>query len=180
MFNPWVGKIPWRRERIPTPVLWPGEFHGLYSSWGCNESDTTEWLSLKYLLTTFISPYLKKKNNLLPISILTPLPNSYIKCTLTFGHNSTSFFIQGLNKNRKCKETWLEHMVEWKEICFLYLLRIISSCLPRKRLIVTYCYGQKQSESGLRSLDLIHVCSSNSILLWVSQAATTLFCCPDF
>ena len=29
-FNPWVGKIPWRRERLPTPVFWPGEFHGLY------------------------------------------------------------------------------------------------------------------------------------------------------
>ena len=28
-FDPWVGKIPWRRERLPTPVLWPGEFHGL-------------------------------------------------------------------------------------------------------------------------------------------------------
>ena len=25
----WVGKIPWRRERLPIPVLWPGEFHGL-------------------------------------------------------------------------------------------------------------------------------------------------------
>ena len=24
----WVGKIPWRRERLPTPVFWPGEFHG--------------------------------------------------------------------------------------------------------------------------------------------------------
>ena len=23
-------------------ILWPGEFHGLYSSWGCKESDTTE------------------------------------------------------------------------------------------------------------------------------------------
>ena len=21
----WVGKIPWRRERLPTPVFWPGE-----------------------------------------------------------------------------------------------------------------------------------------------------------
>ena len=21
--NPWVGKIPWRRERLPTPVFWP-------------------------------------------------------------------------------------------------------------------------------------------------------------
>jgi len=30
-FNPWVGKIPWRRERLPTPVFWPGESHGLYS-----------------------------------------------------------------------------------------------------------------------------------------------------
>ena len=29
-FDPWVGKVTWRRERIPTPVLWPGEFHGLY------------------------------------------------------------------------------------------------------------------------------------------------------
>ena len=32
--NPWVGKIPWRRERWPTAVFWPGEFHGLYSPWG--------------------------------------------------------------------------------------------------------------------------------------------------
>ena len=28
-FDLWVGKIPWRRERLPTPVFWPGEFHGL-------------------------------------------------------------------------------------------------------------------------------------------------------
>ena len=27
-FNPWVGKIPWRREWQPTPVFLPGEFHG--------------------------------------------------------------------------------------------------------------------------------------------------------
>ena len=24
-FNSWVGKIPWGRERQPTPVFWPGE-----------------------------------------------------------------------------------------------------------------------------------------------------------
>ena len=41
-FDPWVGKIPWRRERLPTPVFWPGEFHGLYSPRGHKESDTTE------------------------------------------------------------------------------------------------------------------------------------------
>ena len=45
-FNPWVGKIPWRRERLLTSVSWPGEFHGLYSLWGCKESDMTEQLSL--------------------------------------------------------------------------------------------------------------------------------------
>ena len=28
-FDPWVGKIPWRRERPPTLAFWPGEFHGL-------------------------------------------------------------------------------------------------------------------------------------------------------
>ena len=44
--NPWVGKIPWRRERLPTPVFWPEEFHGLHSPWGLKESDTTEQLSL--------------------------------------------------------------------------------------------------------------------------------------
>ena len=39
-FNPWVGKIPWRRKWQPTPVFSPGESHGQkslggYSPWGC-------------------------------------------------------------------------------------------------------------------------------------------------
>ena len=47
-FDPWVGKIPWRRERLSTPVFWPGEFHGLYSPWDRKESDTTEQFSLHF------------------------------------------------------------------------------------------------------------------------------------
>ena len=47
-FNLWVGKIPWRRERLPTAVFWPGEFHGQYSLWGHRKSDTTEWLPLSF------------------------------------------------------------------------------------------------------------------------------------
>ena len=43
-FDPWVGKIPWRRDRPLTPVFWPGKFHGLYSPWGSKELDTTEQL----------------------------------------------------------------------------------------------------------------------------------------
>ena len=41
-FNPWVEKIPWRRnwQPKPTPVFLPGEFHGWrnvvgYNPWGC-------------------------------------------------------------------------------------------------------------------------------------------------
>ena len=50
-FDPWVGKISSRRERLPTPVFWPGEFHGQrslvgYSPWSGKESDRTERLSL--------------------------------------------------------------------------------------------------------------------------------------
>ena len=48
-FNPWVQKIPWKRERLPTPVFWPGEFQGVYSPWRRKKSDTTERLSLHIL-----------------------------------------------------------------------------------------------------------------------------------
>ena len=46
-FNPWVGKIPWRREWLPTPVFLPGESHVQrsllgYRPWTLKESDTTE------------------------------------------------------------------------------------------------------------------------------------------
>ena len=47
-FDPWIGKIPWRRKLYPTPVFLPGQSHGQrslagYSPWGREESDTTEW-----------------------------------------------------------------------------------------------------------------------------------------
>ena len=32
MQETWVRSPGW--ERLPTPVLWPGDFHGLYSPWG--------------------------------------------------------------------------------------------------------------------------------------------------
>ena len=47
-FNPWVGKIPWRRKWQPTPVFLPGKSHGWRSlagcnPWGCKKLDKTEW-----------------------------------------------------------------------------------------------------------------------------------------
>ena len=51
-FDLWVRKIPWRRERLLTPVFWVGEFHGLrnlagYSPWSYKELDMTEQLAGK-------------------------------------------------------------------------------------------------------------------------------------
>ena len=46
-----VRKIPWRRERQPTSVFSPGEFHGQRSlvgydsPWGHEELETTEQLN---------------------------------------------------------------------------------------------------------------------------------------
>ena len=42
---PGLGRSP-GRERLPTPVFWPGEFHELYGPWGHKEVDTTERFSL--------------------------------------------------------------------------------------------------------------------------------------
>ena len=54
-FDPWVRKVPWRREWQPTPVFLPGEFHGqkslvIYSPWGYRESDTTGQITLGTVL----------------------------------------------------------------------------------------------------------------------------------
>ena len=52
-FNPWIGKIPWRREWQPTPVFLPGKSHGQrslvgYGPWGLEQSDMTEATEHEY------------------------------------------------------------------------------------------------------------------------------------
>ena len=49
-FDPWIRKIPWRREWLPTLVFLAGESHEQkswagYRSWGHKELDTTKRLS---------------------------------------------------------------------------------------------------------------------------------------
>ena len=52
MRETWIRSLGWegprRRERLPTPVFWPGEFYGLYNPLGRKELDTTEQLSLSF------------------------------------------------------------------------------------------------------------------------------------
>ena len=42
---PGLGRCPGEGNWLPTPVFWPGEFHGLDGPWGRTEADTTEQLS---------------------------------------------------------------------------------------------------------------------------------------
>ena len=46
---PGLGRLPWRKIWLPTPMFWPGEFHGQRSLASCSlrddkESNMTEWL----------------------------------------------------------------------------------------------------------------------------------------
>ena len=75
-FNPWVGKIPWRREGLPTPIFVPREFHGQRSQAGyspmCHKEQTQ--------LSDFHSPWLYC--SVLPIVLLSLLLHS-VGWTLT-------------------------------------------------------------------------------------------------
>ena len=59
-FDPWDGKIPWRRKWQTTAELLPGKPHGQrslvgYSPWGLKELDTTEQLHFTYLYICKVS-----------------------------------------------------------------------------------------------------------------------------
>ena len=49
VWETWVQSLGWedlwKREWLPTPIFWPGEFHGLYSQEDHKELDTTDQLS---------------------------------------------------------------------------------------------------------------------------------------
>ena len=50
-FDPWVGKIPWRRKWQPISVFLPGKSHGWrslagYTPGGDKDSDTTDQQTL--------------------------------------------------------------------------------------------------------------------------------------
>ena len=94
-FDPQVGKIPWRRERLPTPVFWPGEFHGHYNR-GRKESDTTERLALHFTsVTTQLTPFI--------YFILLPTPSPLVTTTV--------FFVS------MCVSVWFIHL-----FCVLFCL----------------------------------------------------------
>ena len=64
----WVGKIPWRRARQPSPVFLPGGSHGQrslesYSPWDYKELDMTEQLGTAQHSTYIISLHCRALKN---------------------------------------------------------------------------------------------------------------------
>ena len=49
---PGLGRFPWRKEKLPAPVVWPWTV----CAWDCKELDTTEWLSLSITNLHFYPP----------------------------------------------------------------------------------------------------------------------------
>ena len=95
-FNPWIGKFPWRRERLPTPVFWPREFHELCSPWGCKDLDTTEKLSLSILSS-------------LVVQMVKCLPAMWEICVWSLGWEDT------LEKEMTTHSSTLAWTIPWME-----------------------------------------------------------------
>ena len=61
MWETWVQSLGWEgpleKGKATHTSFWPGEFPGLYSPWGCKESDTTERLS--FHLTSLVAQMAK-------------------------------------------------------------------------------------------------------------------------
>ena len=74
-FNPWVGKIPWRRKWQPTPAFLPGKSHRQRSLVGCSPWDHKE-LGVLECIPSVVFPLLffilKTKENKNPKKVNQP------------------------------------------------------------------------------------------------------------
>ena len=50
-FNPWMGKVAWRRPWLPAPVFMPGESHGQRSLGGCRPWGSSQTQLSRYTCT---------------------------------------------------------------------------------------------------------------------------------
>ena len=70
-FDPWVGKIPWRRKWQPAPVFLPGKSHRQrspvgYRPWGHKEWDMTQRLNNKNMTGNWLNPSLRNHEFRIP------------------------------------------------------------------------------------------------------------------
>ena len=122
--------MPWRRKWQPTPVFWPGEFHGLYNPWGHKESDKTEQLSphihlnIKYIyhmdlfiyLHTYITSSLELPSYLVHHRALSRVLDYSVRFSLVIYFIHSSVYMSGasLGAQLQCRrpgfDPWVEKM----------------------------------------------------------------------
>ena len=117
-FNSWVGKSPWRRDWLPTPVFLPGKSHGQrslagYSPWGHKESDTTERLTLSILHTRNHSKHWKYSIEYEKILVPMELTSQYGK----IHHKEVNKTIKTIADSHKDHEEYILFFIV-SNICF--------------------------------------------------------------
>ena len=78
-FDSWVGKIPWRRERLPPPVFQPGELHGLYMGSQRVRHNWVNFTFTQFLKCLLINEAFSKIWSPIPTYTSIPLPCFVIK-----------------------------------------------------------------------------------------------------
>ena len=89
--QPWVRKISWRKERLPIPVFWPGEFQGPYA----RNISTSVLLTMPKPLTVWITKKQKILKQMgIPHQLTCLLRNLYAvqEATVRTGHGTMSWF----------------------------------------------------------------------------------------
>ena len=106
---PGLGRSPGEGNGLPTPVFWPGEFHGLYSPWSHKESDTTERLSLSGFPDSPVG-----KESACNAGDPSPIPSSGRSTGEEIGYPfqySWAFLVAQLVKNMPVmRETWVQSL----------------------------------------------------------------------
>ena len=136
----WVGKIPWRRERLPSPVFWPGEFHGMYSPWGHRVRH--EWV-------TFISLWDLTFHGSLPKGLIFPiwvLSNPHWVCSellISKIHFYLSIYMSLFIQVSACHQFHVDYVFFLIE-CFLSLhidhIFLISSLLAINTFLMNFFF----------------------------------------
>ena len=118
-FNPWVEKIPLRREWTLTPVFLPGKFHGQmslvgYNPWTVKESDKTEHAhahavpasyQLRHQLTATSPPETRRKTaSLIPVQSAEFWAN---KRCIVWSNNVLGWFVM------EQRITWVSQVSQW-------------------------------------------------------------------
>ena len=170
-FNPWVGKIPWRRKWQPTPVFLPRKSHGWrslagYTPWCGKELDRTErlhFISHTVLFQKVITPtpHLPITNFPRPLTFL-PINSHYPLVSLLLICDLDCSFTQSVQSGVPVKILYTGRIV--LHHCFLKLFFI--KIRDRAAYLPTYSADPsvKQVDVFSSSISLFIISTQNKAL----------------